>query len=1011
MPDALHATRKSVSEACAPAKFMFHIVLPISSAIFNPPNCLFSFLDKHPCLHSAAMNPNELNAVDIQVIRGELGDDGWKNIEQLTKFLFAPQVPLKKRHAAHWENELAKAGRFAPSIVTRIEVGVFGTSMPRFCYRLNFQKTPGFINVRRLRTLEKQLREHPDNWWSKRDPNLKENEKHPRIKEEIQSEDPPNLLPEGVGAFVIADCLFTTPARFPLEKYHVITASLFKESGEILNWYDENDVLLGTPYVKTVSFSGGLCAQATCFVATALLGRHAHGVYGLSEITALASSPELKELLIAGLSESEMAIYFENIGLMAIPQFTNPNVIAQYGKQGQDTAFKQALHGYVSSGMPVILSVDMDRMDSAVAMQDVASIYKSNGYNLDHPVSEERRRHSVIVVGCSRWENSLQDPMSSKSEFLLLDPSALPFMKATVQQLAVVGMWGAANPHPDMQHPAMLPATPGRVKMPLLCFRESNAGRWKPGLIELSRRYPIMQINPNEREFILATLDRLPFIRCSRHFGADFWDDVATILHITLPMEIEREFGLNKDHWVWLECGADIIKIWNAMITPEDLNPATYLQAAIQIRDQRVVAHIFSATEEIIVSVPPDDSHDSGREITPEIQPNASTAETTTAIDLKNQATLKVSLLSSFSALGAKKSAGYWESIFPNMNFAEAYICMQNDVNHLLGGSGSSRAVYVLAEQAAKCEKLGVFSGNCSNWFPTFWKYLTGHVTPKAFARQLSDIFRQQKIVAFTTYIPEIMARQECAFKQAQDALKYVVETAGHLKTRENLDSPFTIVIVGGSRLHGMWKAKTTDGDSYAVNRIEELLAMETLLQRLEPVAKCAASNNIQLALELEPGPLFILDPLGDKRPRIGDPLLKLRQLCSLIESSKYPYVCKVVGVNLDIAHLAFLGKVNLAQLNLKENGALKRRIIHAHISDQYMGHFCDNAVGTCHSLEEFRDWLRFLEDLNRESQPASADRPCYSGFVSCEMEACKDGLFVSASLNKIQSILADLSV
>ena len=156
--------------------------------------------------------------------------------------------------------------------------------------------------------------------------------------------------------------------------------------------------------------------------------------------------------------------------------------------------------------------------------------------------------------------------------------------------------------------------------------------------------------------------------------------------------------------------------------------------------------------------------------------------------------------------------------------------------------------------------------------------------------------------------------------------------------------------------------------------------AVSPLLQRLTPIAKTADElGGIQLALELEPGPLFTVGG--------WDALLEL--CCRLDDSSTHPAVRRRVGVNLDIPHWAFLSHITLERLASRESGAVRRRIVHAHISDHDHGHFCDNEVPTFHSLDEFSEWIRFLAQLSGE--PRVGDSLRFSGFVSCEMEACRD--------------------
>ena len=259
--------------------------------------------------------------------------------------------------------------------------------------------------------------------------------------------------------------------------------------------------------------------------------------------------------------------------------------------------------------------------------------------------------------------------------------------------------------------------------------------------------------------------------------------------------------------------------------------------------------------------------------------------------------------------------------------------------------------------------------------------------------------------MAFATFMPEISALNKETYEEAQSALRFLVKTARHVKDPKDSQRPFTIELVGGSRLQGIWNALTDeDVSTLAVNRLDTATALSELLEKLRPVAACAnETEGIQLALEMEPGPLFTLDPFGGVAA--STPSL-LFDLCNLIDTSKDANLKQVLGVNLDIAHWAFLSGIKLEWLNLPENRVVSERIVHAHISDHSKGHFCDNAVGVCHPSKEFRPWLEFLSKLSKESRDG---RPRYSGFVSCEMEACKCAGFVKQSEKNVRDLLSGL--
>jgi sugar phosphate isomerase/epimerase len=264
---------------------------------------------------------------------------------------------------------------------------------------------------------------------------------------------------------------------------------------------------------------------------------------------------------------------------------------------------------------------------------------------------------------------------------------------------------------------------------------------------------------------------------------------------------------------------------------------------------------------------------------------------------------------------------------------------------------------------------------------------------PGAFADQVRNRFRNATIVGMATFLPELLSPWEQVWREAQNAIKFLIDSARHLKLPK---SPFTIELVGGSILHGLSHQSTEDGWSLSVARLDPSKAIDLLLKRLLPVARYACEGErIQLALELEPGPLFALN---DKS--------SLKELCSrLADPSTDGALRRSVGVNLDIPHWAFLSNIDLRWLRSDEAKVVRDRILHAHISDHSNGHFCDNTVGVLHPASDFALWTDFLAEI--AAQPRSDELPAFSRFISCEMEACKEKRFINVSLGQLRSLIS----
>jgi sugar phosphate isomerase/epimerase len=672
--------------------------------------------------------------------------------------------------------------------------------------------------------------------------------------------------------------------------------------------------------------------------------------------------------------------FYDCNSLGATLQFSNPWMEEHILKVRRDRDFMQCLHGYVGSGMPVILFTDICRL-AGLKTIDGESVYTSNNVNVELFLGDGHYRHSVTVVGGSIWEDKgtrrFISPNSVDCKFLLLDPSTMPFLIASVYQLAQVGDNYESNR--QLRHPAMIPVTPSQVKMPLQCVGEPVPDKWSRGLIEISRRCPIAAINPESREFILASLDQVSPIRVSRHFIQDRSNEIAQCMAL-LPAECVRHLGRQCNHMVWLECGEERVRIWDAEIVPDnDVDITAYLLGSIAIEDYHVALRLYTPKGVVVVSIPTTSKFPplaKSRKVSKVARP---TALAPCDQFEESSSALKRSLITSFTVHGTKRAAEFWNQSAAGTKFAELYMCMQSDVSDLLARPGSDHAVMVLSDIASN--KI---------------------MSPAEFAKLFQGACAGIEIVGFATFMPELMGPNFDSYKQAQTALTFLVEVATHLAPARK---PFTIEIVGGHRLQGIWRANTDEGPLYAVNRLDPKTAFHELITRVEPIAKRAWEvGGVQLALEIEPGPLFILDPHGGDRHANPKPWL-LEELCKLIEHHKSKYIQQSVGINLDIPHCAFLSRIDLPWF--EQTKVVRDRIIHAHISDHDNGHFCDNVVGVCNQLEVFQPWLQFLMNLSLEHR--ANGRPLYSGFVSTELEACKSSALVAASLGQVKTLISQL--
>ena len=260
--------------------------------------------------------------------------------------------------------------------------------------------------------------------------------------------------------------------------------------------------------------------------------------------------------------------------------------------------------------------------------------------------------------------------------------------------------------------------------------------------------------------------------------------------------------------------------------------------------------------------------------------------------------------------------------------------------------------------------------------------------------RRLKD--RNLSIAALSSYIPGLVSNTALA-DQSQDALLFLVRLAGAIQERGH---PCRILeLVAGSLIDGVWPAKErNDGSVYVGNILDRDKAIEGLLVMLKPIAEEAAKRKIVLALELEPGPNFILNDIK-----------ALDKLCRSLSNNENTVLSSNIGLNLDVAHWSLAGitlSSLLSGLKTQRSGSdvevdfdgIVNRVVHSHFSDHGPGHFADVALGYIHDYNHFKRWYDFICNLATSRRPENW--PSYSGFTSLELEAVKSEKMMSDSLS-----------
>lgn len=271
----------------------------------------------------------------------------------------------------------------------------------------------------------------------------------------------------------------------------------------------------------------------------------------------------------------------------------------------------------------------------------------------------------------------------------------------------------------------------------------------------------------------------------------------------------------------------------------------------------------------------------------------------------------------------------------------------------------------------------------------------------KRIANFIHEHFKGYNIVTVSSYLPEIGSPEEnINWQLAQAALIGLVLLVEELR-ETHLHPCRTLLLVSGSRYDGMWAAVDAAVSDEEENnahkfRVVNMLTTENaiirLVNRLTLVAEEAKSHNVYLAISMEPGPFFTIGNWES-----------ILTLCGQIENSTES-VKSHVGLNLDLAHWAFLSNINAETLNA--NDMVKNRIIHAQISDQRHGHCCDAVPMVFHKVEEYLPWLQIIRDLSLTTVNTNQRLIPFSGYISCEHEAANVVSTINTSVERVMSLL-----
>ncbi|MFW6154649.1 MAG: sugar phosphate isomerase/epimerase family protein [Planctomycetota bacterium] len=980
-----------------------------------------------------------MNSVSDDQIRKVLGPNGIKELEELCAWL------LGTTDAS--ETQRKWTGRMAPSIITRSEAALFSLSIPRFALRVYLDaEEKSFVNCRRIGEFCDQARR-----WVKRQSRNhlgKGRLADVAVRALAELRRPAWVLRKNS---CLADCLLSLPSDVERRKnYKIIKASLGTA-------YGESPALVGTPYVHQIKLSGGgLCAQAACFMATALLHDHTEGVWGVAEVTVLGTPPttsespgsDPREYLLQGLTQSGIVDYFLSdyvklnaIWMQALPGSTSEGDGAAT-KEAQlwieTKPLASAMKAYIASSCPLILPLDMGRMAGIPSPRcdlRTESIYAANGLDRKHcladPNEAHQRRHAVVAVGyCTDSEG--------KDVFLLNDPASRPFLKANAGQIGDSAFYETDDLSSVMQG-RFLAITPKKVKMPLVGWRpRSKLDRpdTYPGLLRLAmilqtRFLPNtgtdlpMCLSPEARaRFRLSTVDGI----LAGPLDNDTLDEPIQEALRKCTEDLVRRFA--PEHWCWVQVADGSIWVWNAekaMPYKETISPELarkYLMGVWQF-DSQGCQRVYLAD-----AVPPAaPTHPA----IPEVLDDRTQAD-------EGPREVRQSLITSFATRGVDDALKNWPD---KVRYADIYCFMQSDIEALLPAKrlGLRLAVLNQTMRWVHWVRLWDFARRPGWQLFTNRKRKVGRLTrleawkraskpfevwPEAIVTTLERLSayataprkvrtvcqwldgrakaKDVRILGLTTFFPEVVAAGAKG-RHVTRALRFLTDVCERL---QRLNHPaHTIEIVSGGLIHGVWPAKWhshrhSGGEEslVGIDRKQELYAATSIGTEQALRSLLGRIRPIrQRALDANVQFAVELEPGPLCVLRDWD---SLKLFCELLEDSgDYSDLSPLVGLNLDCAHYA------MAQITSEKvftEPAVRDRIVHVHLADHGRGHFGDVALGRIHPEEHFANWLRLVPALVCER---SQSMPKFLGGLSIEMEACRDMEDIGDSLAKLERLIA----
>jgi hypothetical protein len=175
----------------------------------------------------------------------------------------------------------------------------------------------------------------------------------------------------------------------------------------------------------------------------------------------------------------------------------------------------------------------------------------------------------------------------------------------------------------------------------------------------------------------------------------------------------------------------------------------------------------------------------------------------------------------------------------------------------------------------------------------------------------------------------------------------------------------------------------------------DQLFRLLSSLQTVARKIQWNSGSHPPLALELEPGPLHTFNGQA-----------AMSALCGYLKEAPEFELGDCLGFNCDISHFRMAG---ISPGDVIANDEISRKLIHSHCGGHHpAGHLGDTGLLLLHPSEVYTPWLEMLRYVARA--PREDREPQFSGYVSLEYEAAKNGACVRSSFQHLSDLVSNVN-